>query len=53
WVAKLRNLKTDKNKLLFHTNMEAGHSGSSARFESIKETAREFGFLLDLENIKE
>ncbi|PKP40509.1 MAG: oligopeptidase B [Bacteroidetes bacterium HGW-Bacteroidetes-13] len=53
WVAKLRNLKTDKNKLLFHTNMEAGHSGSSARFESIKETAREYGFLLDLENIKE
>jgi len=53
WVAKLRNLKTDKNKLLFHINMEAGHSGSSARFESIKETAREYGFLLDLENIKE
>lgn len=53
WVAKLRNIKTDKNKLLFHTNMEAGHSGSSARFESIKETAREYGFLLDLENIKQ
>lgn len=53
WVAKLRELKTDNNKLLFHTNMDAGHSGSSARFESIKETAREYAFFLDLENIKE
>nr|MBU2527469.1 S9 family peptidase [Bacteroidota bacterium] len=53
WVAKLREFKTDTNKLLFHTNMEAGHSGSSARFESIKETAREYAFFLDLENIKQ
>lgn len=53
WVAKLRELKTDNHKLLFHTNMDAGHSGSSARFESIKETAREYAFFLDLENIKE
>lgn len=53
WVAKLREMKTDNNKLLFHTNMDAGHSGSSARFESIKETAREYAFLLDLEKIKQ
>ncbi|MFN3640107.1 MAG: S9 family peptidase [Flavobacterium sp.] len=52
WVAKLRKLKTDKNILLFHTNMEAGHSGASGRFESLKETAMEYAFLLDLAGVK-
>ncbi|TKS55855.1 S9 family peptidase [Mesohalobacter halotolerans] len=51
WVAKLRDLKTDNNVLWFHTNMEAGHSGASGRFESLKETARDYAFLLYLERI--
>ncbi len=51
WVAKLRELKTDSNKLLFHINMEAGHGGASGRFESLKEVALEYAFLLDLEGI--
>lgn len=51
WVAKLRNLKTDNNKLLLHTDMDAGHGGASGRFESLKEVALEYAFLLDLENI--
>lgn len=49
WVAKLRTLKTNNTKLLLETNMEAGHGGASGRFESLKETAMEFAFLLDLE----
>lgn len=49
WVAKLRILKTNNTKLLLETNMEAGHGGASGRFESLKETAMEFAFLLDLE----
>ena len=53
WVAKLREYKTDDNLLLFHTNMEAGHSGASGRFDSLKETARDYAFLLSLENITE
>jgi oligopeptidase B len=53
WVAKLRELKTDDNILLLHTNMDAGHSGASGRFDSLKEVAEEYAFLLDLENIKE
>lgn len=53
WVAKLRDVKTDKNILLLHTNMEAGHGGASGRFEALKETARDYSFLLALENILE
>lgn len=51
WVAKLRELKTDKNILLFHTNMEAGHGGASGRFEALREVAEEYAFLLELEGI--
>ena len=51
WVAKLRELKTDDNLLLFYTNMSSGHSGASGRYESLKEIVREYAFLLDLENI--
>lgn len=51
WVAKLRELKTDTNKLLLHTDMDSGHGGASGRFESLKEVALEYAFLLDLEGI--
>jgi oligopeptidase B len=46
WVAKLRELKTDDHELLLKTNMGAGHGGKSGRFESLKETAEEFAFIL-------
>ncbi len=53
WVAKLRELKTYTNKLLLHTDMDSGHGGASGRFESLKEVALEYAFLLDLEGITE
>lgn len=53
WVAKIRTLKTDTNLLFLDTNMDAGHGGASGRFESLKELAKEFSFLLDLERINE
>lgn len=53
WVAKMRALKTDANKLLFKTNMDAGHSGASGRFEALKEIAIDYAFILDLEGIAE
>ena len=52
WVAKLRTIKTDKNLLFLDTNMDAGHGGASGRFEALKELAKEFSFLLDLEGIE-
>jgi len=52
WVAKLRNMKTDNSVLFLDTNMAAGHGGASGRFEAIKELAKEYSFLLDLEKIE-
>jgi oligopeptidase B len=53
WVAKLRALKTDNNRLLLKTNMEAGHGGASGRFRRHHETAFAYAFLLDLAGINE
>ena len=53
WTAKLRDMKTDKNLLIFKTDMSSGHGGASGRFESLKEEALEYAFLFKLENIKE
>ena len=47
WVARLRALKTDKNRLLLYTNMGAGHGGATGRFKRHRETAMEYAFLLD------
>ncbi len=51
WVAKLRSMKTDKNVLLLHTNMDYGHSGASGRFDYLKEIALVDAFLFTLEGI--
>ena len=53
WIARLREMKTDKNTLIMYCNMEVGHGGASGRFERFKEVALEYAFLLDLEGIKE
>ena len=52
WVAKLRVAKRDDTVLYLDTNMDAGHGGASGRFEALKELAKEFSFLLELEKIK-
>ncbi|BAY62574.1 oligopeptidase B [Calothrix brevissima NIES-22] len=53
WTAKLRELKTDNNILLLKTNMGAGHSGASGRYESLRELAFEYAFILDRLGITE
>ena len=47
WVAKLRALKCDRNRLLLHVEMDAGHGGKSGRFQRYREIAMEYAFLLD------
>lgn len=49
WVAKLRDLKTDDNLVLLHTDMAAGHSGKTGRYRSLGDTALEYAFFLMLE----
>ncbi len=51
WVALLRERKTGANLLFLDTNMKTGHGGASGRLEALKETAKEFAFLLKLELI--
>ncbi len=53
WVAKLRAMKTDKNRLFLYTNMDAGHGGASGRFKRLKEVALEYAFVLDILGIEE
>jgi oligopeptidase B len=53
WTAKLRALKTDTNRLLLKTNMDAGHGGASGRFKRHHETAFSYAFLLNLAGIKD
>ena len=47
WVAKLRATKTDRNPLLLHVEMDAGHGGKPGRFEHFRDTAMEFAFVID------
>jgi oligopeptidase B len=51
WVAKLRDMKTDDNILVMYCNMDTGHGGASGRFESLKESAMEYSFVLMLAGI--
>ena len=46
YVARLRTLKTDSNPLLLHTNLGAGHSGASGRYDRLREIATDYGFVL-------
>ena len=46
WVARLRATRINDATLLLKTNMGAGHGGKSGRWESLKEVAEEFAFIL-------
>ena len=47
WVAQLRRMKTDDRPLYLKTNMAGGHSGSSGRYDRLRETAFRYAFVLD------
>lgn len=48
WVAKLRDIKTDNNKLLLDVDMTTGHGGASGRYARYKTDALEYAFVLDI-----
>lgn len=52
FTAKLRELKTDDNLVVFYVNYDSGHAGASGRFDYIKEIALDYAFLMDRLNIK-
>jgi oligopeptidase B len=47
-VAKLRALKTDGDRLLLRTHIEAGHGGPSGRYDALREQAFVYAFALDV-----
>ena len=47
YVARLRARRGNDEPLLLRTEMEAGHGGSSGRFQRYRETAEQFAFMLD------
>ena len=49
WVAKIRNMRTNKLPILFDCNMDAGHGGGSGRTSERLEYAKEYSYILDLE----
>ena len=51
YIAKLRDMKTDKNLLLLKCET-AGHGGKTGRDNSISELAEEFAFILKSADIK-
>ncbi len=46
YTAKLRALRTDRNVTLLQCNLSSGHGGASGRYDSVRELARSFAFLL-------
>lgn len=48
YVARMRDLKTDKNALLFVTNMSGSHGGASGRFQRLHDRALEYSWMLGL-----
>ena len=50
YVAKLRDYNQSDNPIIMKVNMSAGHSGNSGRFESLKEVAMEYAFLLRVDS---
>jgi oligopeptidase B len=51
WIAKLRVMKTDDNRILLKTEMQAGHGGVSGRYKRYEKTAFRYAFVLDLAGI--
>ena len=46
YVARLRTLDTDSRPVILLTNLDAGHSGASGRYDRLREIATDYAFVL-------
>ncbi len=46
FAARLRDLKTDDHPVVMSINLDAGHGGSSGRYDALKERAESLAFML-------
>lgn len=46
WVAKLREMKTDNNPILFKVDLSSGHFSASDRYRYMREKAVDVAFVL-------
>jgi oligopeptidase B len=47
WIAKLRDTLPDHSNVLFKCEMSAGHGGASGRYDSWRETADFYAWIID------
>lgn len=52
WTASLRAHRTSKEPLLFKINMDAGHGGSSGRYDALRDMAFDITFLFECLGVK-
>ncbi len=48
WVAKLRDVRTNDAPLVLRTEMGAGHAGPSGRYDTWRDEARVYAFVLSV-----
>jgi len=46
WAARIREMKTDHNRVLLKVNMGAGHGGASGRYSRLREVAFNYAYVL-------
>lgn len=46
YVAKLRTIDTDPRPVILLTNLDAGHSGASGRYDRLREIATDYAYVL-------
>lgn len=52
WVARLRDYRQNKSPLLLLCNMQAGHGGSSGRYDNLRNLATDYAFALNQLGVK-
>ena len=51
YVPKLREFSTSNNPIFLNINLVGGHGGKSGRLESLKETARDYNFIININSL--